>query len=289
MRTMRKAAVLMCFALCVAATPAMAACSWVANLATMNFGAYNVFGATAVTATSAGSIRCTGGNFNVTIAATRGGGGAYSPWRLMSGSAQYNIYTDAAMTIIWGDGTGGSVKDGGVINSNTTATVTEYGNVPLSQDLAPGNYTDSLNVTLGYQSTGGGAWTYLSPVVMQVTMTVGTVCRADTFTLAFGAYSPLSAVALPGASTVKVYCTKTTPATFALDNGSNAVGVQKRMVNAGNYLNYTATLAAGSGTSTSSLVPIGGGIALNGSIPAAQDVPAAATAYIDTLQVVVNY
>jgi hypothetical protein len=36
-------------------------------------------------------------------------------------------------------------------------------------------------------------------------------------------------------------------------------------------------------------VPIGGGIALNGSIPALQDVPAAATAYVDTLQVIVNY
>jgi spore coat protein U-like protein len=256
-------------------------------MTSMNFGAYNVFGATAVTATSTGSINCTG-NYNVTIAATTGGGGAFSPWRKMSSSAQYNIYTDAAMTIIWGNGNGGSAKDGGTINGGT-ATVTEYGNVPLSQDLAPGTYTDSLTVTMTYQKTTGGTVTTVPGTTMQVTMTVGPVCRADTFTLPFGAYSPLSAVALAGASTVKVYCTKTTPATFALDNGSHALGAQKRMVNAGNYLNYTATLATGSGTSTSSLVPIGGGIALNGSIPALQDVPAAATAYVDTLQVIVNY
>jgi spore coat protein U-like protein len=287
MRAMRKTAVLMCLAICGAALPAMAACSWTANMTTMNFGAYNVFGATAVTATSVGSINCTG-NYNVTIAATAGNGGAFSPLRKMVGGAQYNIYTDAAMTIIWGDGTGGSTKDGGTINGGT-ATVTEYGNVPLSQDLAPGAYTDSLTVTMAYQPTGGGAWVTAPGTTMTVTMTVGPVCRADTFALPFGAYSPLNAVALPGASTVKVYCTKTTPATFALDNGANALGVQKRMVNAGNFLNYTATLASGSGTSTSSLVPIGGGIALTGSIPPLQDVPAAATAYIDTLQVVVNY
>ncbi len=282
-----KTVVLIFFALCAAAPPALAQCSWATQLSNINFGAYNVFGATAVTANSTGSIRCIG-NYNVTIAATTGGGGAFSPWRKMSGSAQYNIYIDAAMTTIWGDGTGGSAKDGGTIN-NSTATVTEYGKVPPSQDLAPGVYTDSLTVTMAYQPAGGGPWTTAPGTILQVTMTVGPVCRADIFTLPFGAYSPLSAVALAGASTVKVYCTKSTPATFALDNGANALGVQKRMVNAGNFLNYTATLASASGTSTSSLVPIGGGIALTGSIPAGQDLPAAATAYIDTLQVIVNY
>jgi Spore Coat Protein U domain len=113
--------------------------------------------------------------------------------------------------------------------------------------------------------------------------------RADTFAVTFPAYSPLSAVAVPGATTVKVYCTKTTPATFALDNGLNASGVQKRMVNAGNFLNYTATLASASGVSGTSLAPIGGGVALTASIPPGQDLPAAGTSYIDTLQVVVNY
>ncbi|MGZ7081418.1 MAG: hypothetical protein ACXVJT_18555, partial [Thermoanaerobaculia bacterium] len=74
-----------------------------------------------------------------------------------------------------------------------------------------------------------------------------------------------------------------------LNNGSNALGVQKRMINAGNFVNYTATLASGSGSSTTSLAPISGGVALNGSIPAGQDIPAAAASYLDTLQVVVDY
>jgi spore coat protein U-like protein len=288
MRAMRTAAVLMCFALCVVAAPAMAGCTWLTNMTTMDFGAYAVFGGVSDT-TSTGSISCTR-NLNVTIAATAGGALVFNP-RKMSGTASYNIYIDAGRSLIWGDGNGGSNKDSGTNSSNgtQTLTITEYGRVPAAQDLAPGLYTDTLWVTVAWQPSGGGAWNSISAVAMTIRMTVAAACRADTFSVPFGAYNPLSAVAVPGASTVKVYCTKTTPATFALDNGMNFSGVQKRMVNAGNFLNYTATLASASGTSTSSLVPIGGGIALTGSIPPLQDVPAAATSYLDTLQVIVNY
>lgn len=286
MRAIRTTAILMCFALCVVAAPAMAQCSWVTTMTGVNFGAYNVFGGVS-NGTSTGSVRCTG-NLNVTISSTTGGAGVFNP-RKMSGTASYNIYIDAGRTLIWGDGNGGSNQDPFTNTGTQTWTITEYGRVPATQDLAPGTYNDSLTVRVAYRSTGGGAWTTLPGVVLPITMTVAAACRADTFSVAFPAYNPLSAVAVAGASTVKVYCTKTTPATFALDNGSNASGVQKRMVNAGNFLNYTATLASASGTSTSSLVPIGGGIALTGSIPPGQDVPAAATSYLDTLQVIVNY
>ena len=277
------AAVVVCFA---AAGKMQAQCSWTTNMTTLDFGAYSVFGGVA-NSTTTGAVRCIG-NLDVTISASTGAAGVFNP-RKMSGTASYNVYIDAGRTLIWGDGTGGSNKDPFTNVGTQTWTITEYGRVPAAQDLAPGIYNDSLTVTVAYKNTGGGPLTTLPGVAMPVRMTVGTECRADVFNLAFPAYSPLSAVAVAGASTVKVYCTKTTPATFALDNGSNAIGVQKRMVNAGNFLNYTATLASGAGVSGTSLAPIGGGIALTGSIPAGQDLPAAATSYLDTLQVVVNY
>jgi spore coat protein U-like protein len=288
MRTMSRslrfaAAVVVCFA---AAGKMQAQCSWLTTMTSMNFGAYSVFGVVA-NATTTGTVRCIGA-LNVTISASTGGAGVFNP-RKMSGTASYNVYIDAGRTLIWGDGTGGSNQDPFTNAGTQTWTITEYGQVPAAQDLAPGVYNDSLTVSVAYRNSGGGPWTTLPGVAMPVTMTVGPECRADTFAVAFPAYSPLSAVATAGASTIKVYCTKTTPATFALDNGMNALGVQKRMVNAGNFLNYTATLASASGVSGTSLAPIGGGIALTASIPPGQDLPAAATSYIDTLQVVVNY
>jgi len=277
------AAVVVCFA---AAGKMQAQCSWITPMTTMDFGVYNVFGGVS-NATTTGSVRCIG-NLNVTISSTTGAAGVYNP-RKMSGTASYNVYIDAGRSLIWGNGTGGSNQDPFTNTGTRTWTITEFGRVPAAQDLAPGIYNDSLTVTVAYRPSSGGAWVSLPGVALPIRMTVTAACRADTFSVTFPVYSPLSAVAVAGASTVKVYCTKTTPATFALDNGLNASGVQKRMVNAGNFLNYTATLASASGTSTTSLAPIGGGIALNASIPAGQDIPAAATSYLDTLQVIVNY
>ncbi|MGZ8851861.1 MAG: spore coat protein U domain-containing protein [Thermoanaerobaculia bacterium] len=277
------ATVVVCFA---AAGEMQAQCSWTTPMTTMDFGTYNVFGGVS-NATTTGSVRCIG-NLNVTISSTTGAAGVFNP-RKMSGTASYNVYIDAGRTLIWGNGTGGSNQDPFTNTGTRTWTITEFGQVPAAQDLAPGIYNDSLTVTVAYRPSSGGAWVSLPGVALPIRMTVTAACRADTFSVTFPVYSPLSAVAVAGASTVKVYCTKTTPATFALDNGLNASGVQKRMVNAGNFLNYTATLASGSGNSTTSLAPIGGGIALNASIPAGQDLPAAATSYVDTLQVVVNY
>ena len=277
------ATVVVCFA---AAGKIQAQCSWVTPMTAMDFGAYSVFGGVS-NATTAGQVRCIG-NLDVTVSSSTGAAGVYNP-RKMGGTASYNVYINAGRTLIWGNGTGGSNQDPFTNVGTQTWTITEYGQVPAAQDLAPGIYNDALTVTVAYRNTGGGPLTTLAGIALPIRMTVTTECRADVFSLTFPVYSPLSAVAVAGASTVKVYCTKTTPATFALDNGMNPLGVQKRMVNAGNFLNYTATLASGAGVSGTSLAPIGGGIALTGSIPAGQDLPAAATSYIDTLQVVVNY
>jgi spore coat protein U-like protein len=206
----------------------------------------------------------------------------------MNGAVAYNVYVNAGRTWVWGDGTAGTIQ---YAFTNTGGpnlySGSAYGTVPGAQDLAPGVYTDTLAVTMAYRPTGGGAWVSLPPVMLGVRMIVTSECRADTFNLIFGNYDPFSGAALNQSGTVKVYCTKSTPATFSLDNGANPSGAQKRMAVGASFLNYSATLASASGTSTTSLAPIGGGITLNGSVPTAQDVPIGS--YIDTLQVLVNY
>ena len=68
---------------------------------------------------------------------------------------KYNLYQDAANTLIWGDGTGGSQADTMTLtrhgNNNTiTTTLTVYGAVAPAQDPAPGIYTDGITVTVNF-------------------------------------------------------------------------------------------------------------------------------------------
>jgi spore coat protein U-like protein len=67
----------------------------------------------------------------------------------------YNLYLDAADTLIWGDGTGGSQANTVTItrhgNNNTiTTNLTVYGAVAPAQDPAPGIYTDGITVSVNF-------------------------------------------------------------------------------------------------------------------------------------------
>jgi spore coat protein U-like protein len=271
------------------APAALGQCTWTTPPAGVAFGTYSVFAAADDLSNVNFTIRCTALR-QASITLSRGGSGTYTP-RMMSGTANYNLWGDAGLTTIWGDGTGGTYTFSAVNWSFGTQsyTGTIYGSVPAIQDLAPGAYSDSITATLSYAWSFGGAWTAQPGVTFPVTMNIIAECRIDTFNLTFGNYDPLAAVALNQTSTVKVYCTRTTtPTLISVDNGANASGLQKRMAGpAGAFLNYNATLAASGGTSTSSLVPIGGGITLNGTVPASQDVRIGS--YLDTLQALVNY
>jgi spore coat protein U-like protein len=62
----------------------------------------------------------------------------------------YSLYTDAARTNVWGDGTGSTATIG---NTGTGAVqnVTVYGRIPGSQSSAPpGSYADTISVTVTY-------------------------------------------------------------------------------------------------------------------------------------------
>jgi spore coat protein U-like protein len=107
--------------------------------------------------------------------------------------------------------------------------------------------------------------------------------RVDAFNLDFSNYNPFTVSALAQSTLLKVYCTKnSSPTSVALNSGSFPLGAQKRMMSsAGVFLNYNAVLGSTSASSTSSLVPINGGFALNGTVPAQQDVDVGS--YLDTL------
>ena len=72
-------------------------------------------------------------------------------------SLNYNIYTDSAYTLVWGDGTGSTdtntwaaTSDGGS-SGGATKYFTLYGRIPaLQYNVVPGSYTDSITVTLSW-------------------------------------------------------------------------------------------------------------------------------------------
>ncbi|MDE1182788.1 spore coat U domain-containing protein [Paraburkholderia sp.] len=92
------------------------------------------------TAGDAYKIALSAGSSGTTASRTmqRSGGG---------GTVKYQLYTDAALAGVWGDGTGGTTVATGVGTGNP-ASVTVYGVVPSQSTPAPGNYSDTITATI---------------------------------------------------------------------------------------------------------------------------------------------
>lgn len=117
------------------------------TISAVAFGAYDVFSGIADTAT--GSIRissCGGAPF--TAALSTGSSGTFSPRAMVSinDTLQYNLYTDATYSTIWGDGSGGTAT----MSNRGSITFTVYGRVPAGQDASAGTYTDTIVTTITF-------------------------------------------------------------------------------------------------------------------------------------------
>jgi len=112
------------------------------------FGAYSFFTPWPRLSTGSVSIGCDA-VAAYSIAMNGGYTGTFA--RLMTSGANrltYNLYTDATRTVVWGDGTGGSMR---VSSSGTTgATHTVYGRIPALQNVPAGSYSDLLIVTVEF-------------------------------------------------------------------------------------------------------------------------------------------
>ena len=115
------------------------------------FGNYSAGTGTAATATSTVQVTCTA-SLPYTIALD-GGAAADVTSRTMSDGAShtlgYGLYTSAAYSTIWGDGTGGTSTVPGT-GSGSAQSVTVYGRIPASQFVTAGSYADLVTVTVNY-------------------------------------------------------------------------------------------------------------------------------------------
>ena len=128
-----------------------AACTVTA--ANLNFGTYNPASAVALTGNSTISVFCTSGT-PYTVALNVGtGGGTFATRKLANGAnlMNYNLFTSAALTAIWGDGTASTSTVAGTgVGVLTAVPATVYGSIPINQDLPTGTYTSTITVTVNY-------------------------------------------------------------------------------------------------------------------------------------------
>ena len=146
----------LCFGLLVTAgtlfwtAPAVAGCS--AGTAPVAFGNYSTTSGAALTGTGSITVTCdSSGNGTVILSLSRGGGATYATRRMASGAntLSYNLYTSAALTTIFGDGSSGTAKvtfQGG----NRTTVTNVYGRIPGSQNVRAGAYHDTIVVTVEF-------------------------------------------------------------------------------------------------------------------------------------------
>lgn len=117
------------------------------NVQGVSFGTYDTFGNVAVD--SAGNIAVSCDVATAYAISLSPGGGSYASRAMASGAhtLNYNLYSDAARTIVWGDGTGGTAT---VSGNATSANHTVYGRIPPAQNAYVGSYSDSITVTLTF-------------------------------------------------------------------------------------------------------------------------------------------
>lgn len=117
------------------------------------FGNVDVTSGSNVDSTGGLSVTCTNGTGWTASAGVGSGTGASFANRKMANGGNllnYNIYTSAARTTVWGDGTASTATIGGT-GTGTAQNVTVYGRVSSGQTGVPaGAYADTVAVTVTY-------------------------------------------------------------------------------------------------------------------------------------------
>jgi spore coat protein U-like protein len=139
--------------LCVVAPATRGDAACTVSTTGVNFGAYSVFDPSPSDTTGTLTVRCTGLNLVVTATLSTGSSGSYATRTLRRGTEvlNYNLFADATRTSVLGDGNGGTTDFSWfLLVGNQTRTQTIYGRIFAAQDVAVGNYSDTVIVTVNF-------------------------------------------------------------------------------------------------------------------------------------------
>lgn len=129
----------------LAAPAAAATCS--VSPQGVSFGSYDTLSSTALDGVGNINVSCDA-SVSFTASLSTGGSGTFDPRRMAAGSDQlnYNLYTDATRTVVWGDGIGAS----NVSATGTSVDLSVYGRIPARQTVPANVYSDTITVTIDY-------------------------------------------------------------------------------------------------------------------------------------------
>ncbi len=120
------------------------------NLVAVAFGPYDPLLGVARDANGSVTYSCQGGWDVITLTLSRGSSSTFNPRTLVSGvnTLGYNLFTTAARTTIWGDGSSGTVVRQILTLSNGQMVVPIYGRIPGGQNPKVGSYSDTVVITI---------------------------------------------------------------------------------------------------------------------------------------------
>jgi spore coat protein U-like protein len=117
----------------------------------LNFGTYSAQAGTALQGTTLLRATCTPGTtYNVGLNEGTSSGATVNQRKMASGanSLNYQLYSDSARSIIWGNTTGTDTVTG--TGTGLTQDHTIYGAVPAAQAVPAGDYADTITVRVYY-------------------------------------------------------------------------------------------------------------------------------------------
>lgn len=125
------------------------------SASSLTFASYDPSQAVAQTSSSAITVRCTNTTpFNIGLNAGTGPSATTTTRVMTSGSntLNYALYSDAAQTKTWGNtiGTDTVAGNGLGMAAGNAIVKTVYGQIPYQPGTVPGNYTDTVTVTVTY-------------------------------------------------------------------------------------------------------------------------------------------
>ncbi|MDD2720217.1 MAG: spore coat U domain-containing protein [Gallionella sp.] len=130
----------------------------ISSAAAIAFGAYDATSGAAATGSGSVVVRCTKGTA-ITVALDQGlnagvGSTCTAPARQMTAGGVdrlgYALYSDAAMTAVWGCTAGTNTVGSTSVSAATLMTLPVYASVPASQDVSAGSYADTVTVNITF-------------------------------------------------------------------------------------------------------------------------------------------
>jgi spore coat protein U-like protein len=137
-------------ALLLPAVPAAAKVTCTVSSPGVALGVYNPKSATNLDGTGSVTVTCTQSTGGITVTASAGLGTVLN--RHMSNGTSnlnYNLYVDAARTIVFGNGTAGQLSYT-IPSSPLFLSKTIYGRIAALQNVTAGSYSDSLIITVTF-------------------------------------------------------------------------------------------------------------------------------------------